>query len=1209
MNRNSKKLIAVFLAIFMIFSSVGVYATEAAGTFSQQQELQFDWNIVNYEEFSMFEEAFEEFFLFETFEEMEEPAISENRRKYLELLESGYSNYQLRQRFAELFGDGYSGEYIFHNYRTIFDLKDGEIIDSAFLRVLSAYRVDLRFQDTGASIHRHAAGRASDDGRVRVFEGNEVTSVPEFDNMFLERILSDMLEPMVINDESFESVTTDAALRFDYMSEVGVQVEPLSVANSHVSINLVSVTNTSITVDLWFANNNSANNSVGIWEPRISQWRWLFGQGHPPGRSGRHTIPNLSPGVTYFLEALSWDGQRWHRQQIAVTTSAPPANIVLHQRSSVDFRLDRIFTDALGPDLTNRFMDAANEGFYVLHHFIGGSSPGRMRIDHVRHLPRYTEGWAGFPIHWQLLGIHNDWHLYSIDHAQRMRATNIETTEMPIHEIGHNFDNFRWSFEAEAMAAFFSYYYYATTGRRMANAGGSSSRTFQGGEFRTYMRNYAYRGLGQINHNEAMRRGVYSNYSMAYVLGTISGNIGWQPFTDTFNYFRALPHDEVPRTDLDKLNLFLTKLRDFSGRDVIAMIPANARNVYQQYFGGQIRYLARLTVSPSGTWQAPGEASSRTITVGSDTTWSVSSNQSWITISNIAPANQTGNGSFTINVASNAGEAFGRSGIVTVSGGGTTRFIHVTQPRITATLTIDPAGTWQVPREASSRTIHVTSNTTWHVGSNAPSWLTISNILPTNHTGNGSFRINASANTGSQRQGTITVSSGGIIRTILVIQAAVQDNPLDPPSAAITFPEYENQRIPLPLQNLTITWTGRAGARHRLALRDLSVGNDGIMIIPERDVSGTSFPVASNQLTVGHRYRVAVGTSVDNGVTWTWSVRHFYIVERQRQTVTITYVSNPPPGTSGITGSTPPSQVNVEVNTSVRLAGNSGNLQRTGHILLGWSRAGYLNNRNPQYTLGQPRVRFDEVGEVRLYAHWAPRGWQSIRNVDVFLYADSLFDTERHANEAAYWNELRNITNRAAFAFERTFGLRMNIQGNITRVDSLKTECAPNNESRNMIRPDFLCRDHNLSLTLPQGVSCCTAHHSAGRYMIGVTLRDRVPANVQNRGLHTMFFAGDLCFINDAGFHTSHYRGTVALGFAQLTTSNSVGRRSINSSTHDLSAHIVQHEWSHNFGVPDQASCQVACIMNNHWGDVAQNVENVWCYRCRGIIFENRTRI
>ena len=623
--RSARHMISICLALVMFLGSAFAYDTAIAFQAQQSSVIEgetFDeWGLSEEGDLSNFQINYATNLSERTsYEEMGlrsemffDENISENRRNYMKLLEGRYNNYQLRQRFVELFGSGFSGEYIFNNYRTLFDLNEHEIIDSAFLRVLSGYRVDFRFQDANDI---SAFGRTSGDERVRIFPDSDMSARSELtsqdfelENLFLEQIMENMLVTEISDySEAFDLQHYDMQMLYydgvQIHSDFDLQaIEPFS--SDLVRMNLWSRTDTSITVDLWFANNTWANNNLQIWEPGTSSWRWIFPR---DGRSGRHVITGLSPGVTYYIVASTGvvATQGWVHAEMFVTTTLPPPHLILHQRSSVDFRLDRTFTDALGVSLTNSFLDANNQAFYSIRTLIGGPqfySGGRMQIDHVRNLYWQMEGISGWPIRWQLTNVHGGWGALALDHAQRMRTTGIETTEIPIHEIGHNFDNFRWSFEPEAIAILFTYYYYATTGRRMAVAG--QSRTFRGSEFRTYMRSYANRTFGKINHQDAMWWGIYSPYSMAYVLGSIAGQIGWQPFTNTFIHFNSLEPYQVPQTDLGKLNLFLSMLSHYSGRDVFAMIPANARRIYDLYFGGWIGAIRYVPVPEINTIISP----------------------------------------------------------------------------------------------------------------------------------------------------------------------------------------------------------------------------------------------------------------------------------------------------------------------------------------------------------------------------------------------------------------------------------------------------------------------------------------------------------------------------------------------------------------------------------------------------------------------------
>ena len=79
-----------------------------------------------------------------------------------------------------------------------------------------------------------------------------------------------------------------------------------------------------------------------------------------------------------------------------------------------------------------------------------------------------------------------------------------------------------------------------------------------------------------------------------------------------------------------------------------------------------------------------------------------------------------------------------------------------------------------VPANSDNTNINVTAGGTWSVSSNV-SWLTISNIVPSSRIGNGTFRINSTANpTRLQRLGAITITATGEPpRTINVTQDRV----------------------------------------------------------------------------------------------------------------------------------------------------------------------------------------------------------------------------------------------------------------------------------------------------------------------------------------------------------------------------------------------------------------------------------------------------
>lgn len=109
-----------------------------------------------------------------------------------------------------------------------------------------------------------------------------------------------------------------------------------------------------------------------------------------------------------------------------------------------------------------------------------------------------------------------------------------------------------------------------------------------------------------------------------------------------------------------------------------------------------------LTVSPTSQSFA-ASASSQTVTVTSNVSWTVTDNQSWISTSATSGSN---NGSFSVTVTANTGSA-SRTGTVTITGGSITRTVSVTQSGTSCTpTTITPytqvnGGAWSQTANAS----------------------------------------------------------------------------------------------------------------------------------------------------------------------------------------------------------------------------------------------------------------------------------------------------------------------------------------------------------------------------------------------------------------------------------------------------------------------------------------------------------------------------
>ena len=169
-----------------------------------------------------------------------------------------------------------------------------------------------------------------------------------------------------------------------------------------------------------------------------------------------------------------------------------------------------------------------------------------------------------------------------------------------------------------------------------------------------------------------------------------------------------------------------------------------------------------VTVSPKGvSLPALGtNSSSISVTAASSCEWSASTDSTWISLTGRTSA--TGNGTVTFGVASNTGPA--RSGTLTIAG----QTVTVNQAAAAACTYSLSSTTLSVAAGGGATgpvTVTTAAGCTWTATSNV-SWLSITAGASGN--GNGTVSINAAANTGAARTGSLTVAT----QSVTVNQAA-----------------------------------------------------------------------------------------------------------------------------------------------------------------------------------------------------------------------------------------------------------------------------------------------------------------------------------------------------------------------------------------------------------------------------------------------------
>lgn len=194
--------------------------------------------------------------------------------------------------------------------------------------------------------------------------------------------------------------------------------------------------------------------------------------------------------------------------------------------------------------------------------------------------------------------------------------------DTPIHELSHDFDIDEWCFDYETLADLKLCYIVDT----LEDSSGNACKIYRTDTDTYYTKDNINRFFQshQIEcYNNTFSQGDYSSRGMTYVMLKIQDLIGWEPFSETFKYMGDLSADELSYIyssdnpeEIGKFNLFMTKLRDFSGVDVISKLTAKEKTVIKEQYGGEIEYY----VAPPADIKSDGGKANISVPAGSEAT-------------------------------------------------------------------------------------------------------------------------------------------------------------------------------------------------------------------------------------------------------------------------------------------------------------------------------------------------------------------------------------------------------------------------------------------------------------------------------------------------------------------------------------------------------------------------------------------------------------
>ena len=358
------------------------------------------------------------------------------------------------------------------------------------------------------------------------------------------------------------------------------------------SLAIVSSTPTSVTFSVTFP-------TSGIWGNAIVMDRFdgaeaNYGTGPYDGNwyknNGTYTITGLTPGGFYDIWMWwsadgTWTG---HPNRIYRKVQLP------YNTAEALIRTDGtyVFTNIEVADKNyassshfNRWLGHLDTAYLALQDLVGRVpySGAKIELKSTRtdldtgnpdggNIAWHTQGTAGNPV---LL-----WQPFM--RSQMMRLSSDDWSQHALWTLSADFDSSAWMVDAWFFGWFKQYYVIETTGGKVYEYG--PNKYYTGSQYVNYFKTDRY----SESYDATFANGNYSSCGLTYVFIRIKNTIGWQPFKETFRYFNTLPSNQVPASNIGKFNLFITKLQDYSGYNILSLMTGSEKTIIGNRLGGAV---------------------------------------------------------------------------------------------------------------------------------------------------------------------------------------------------------------------------------------------------------------------------------------------------------------------------------------------------------------------------------------------------------------------------------------------------------------------------------------------------------------------------------------------------------------------------------------------------------------------------------------------
>lgn len=231
------------------------------------------------------------------------------------------------------------------------------------------------------------------------------------------------------------------------------------------------------------------------------------------------------------------------------------------------------------------------------------------------------------------------------------------------------------------------------------------------------------------------------------VKGKVTSNTGWSAVSSE-SWLQVSPSNGEGNSEITITAESNENTSGRTGKITLKTKDGSAQSVINVNQNGVSQ---SISVNPSSI-SAGASKSSVTVSIKSNTSWNITTNQSWVSTSK---SSGTGNSDITVNISQNSSSS-NRNAQITVKStdGSTSCVIDITQSGAVPSISVTPSNI-EVGTSECSTSVDLTSNSEWQAYSSA-NWVTIQNSTGS---GNAKVTLNVDKNTGYEREAKITFST------------------------------------------------------------------------------------------------------------------------------------------------------------------------------------------------------------------------------------------------------------------------------------------------------------------------------------------------------------------------------------------------------------------------------------------------------------------